>query len=89
MRTTPTAWVLFREPWLYPSYAGKGLLDFEAQLPLGEAADLSLGLSNALAVYPDVNPYAQYTVGNRYGQFSPFGFDGAYLYARLAYRWGS
>ena len=77
------------QPWLYPAYAARGLLDFEAQLPLGDVADLSLGLSNALAVYPDVNPYAQYTVGNRYGQFSPFGFDGSYLYARLAYRWGS
>lgn len=77
------------QTWLYPAYAGRGLLDFEAQLPLGDATDLSLGFSNALAVHPEENPYAQYTVGNRYGQFSPFGFDGSYLYARLAYRWGS
>lgn len=27
-------------------------------------------------------------VGNRYGQFSPFGFDGAYLYGKLRYAWG-
>ena len=28
------------------------------------------------------------TVGNQYGQFSPFGFNGAYYYTRLNYRWG-
>ena len=37
---------------------------------------------------PAENPYAALTVGNRYGQFSPFGFDGAYLYGKLRYPWG-
>ena len=43
---------------------------------------------NVLGTYPDVNRYGTDTVGNQYGQFSPFGFNGAYYYTRLNYRWG-
>ena len=37
---------------------------------------MSVGVENALSTFPAENPYAELTVGNRYGQFSPFGFDG-------------
>ena len=49
---------------------------------------LAVGVQNLLNQYPDVNPFAADTVGNRYGQFSPFGFNGSYYYGRLTYRWG-
>ncbi|MYH29214.1 MAG: hypothetical protein F4018_20255 [Acidobacteria bacterium] len=52
------------------------------------SATLALGVENALNTYPEANSYAPLTVGNRYGQFSPFGFNGAYYYGRLTYRWG-
>ena len=36
---------------------------------------------------PDVNQYGAAMVGNQYGQFFPFGFNGAY-YTRLNVGWG-
>ncbi len=76
------------ESWLYPSYSGKALLDLELGIPLGERVHLALGGENVLNTYPEVNQYGARTVGNQYGQFSPFGFNGAYYYVRLNYRWG-
>ena len=75
-------------PWLYPAYAGKALLDFELGIPVGDAVTLALGAENALNTYPEVNDFGAFTVGNQYAQFSPFGFNGAYYYTRLSYRWG-
>ncbi len=75
------------ESWLYPAYGGKALLDLELGIPLGESVTLSLGGENVLNTYPDANPYAANTVGNQYGQFSPFGFNGAFYYTRLNYTW--
>ena len=75
------------ESWLYPAYGGKALLDLELGIPLGESVTLSLGGENILNTYPDINPYAGNTVGNQYGQFSPFGFNGAFYYTRLNYTW--
>ena len=71
------------ESWLYPAYAGKALIDLELGIPFGEAITLAVGGENVLNTYPDVNQYGAATVGNQYGQFSPFGFNGAYYYTRL------
>ena len=76
------------EPWLYPAYSGKALLDLELGIPFGDAVTLVVGGENVLGTYPDVNRFGTDTVGNQYGQFSPFGFNGAYYYTRLNYRWG-
>ena len=76
------------EPWLYPAYSGKALLDLELGIPFGDAVTLVVGGQNVLGTYPDVNRFGTDTVGNQYGQFSPFGFNGAYYYTRLNYRWG-
>ena len=76
------------ESWLYPSYSGKALLDLELGIPLGERVKLALGGENVLNTYPEVNQYGASTVGNQYGQFSPFGFNGAYYYVRLNFSWG-
>ena len=71
--------------WLYPAYSGKALLDLELGIPFGENVTLAIGAENVLNTYPDVNMFGAYTVGNQYGQFSPFGFNGAYYYTRLSY----
>ena len=73
------------EAWLYPAYSGKALLDLELSIPVGEHATLAFGGENVLNTYPDVNQFGAQTVGNQYGQFSPFGFNGAYYYTRLNY----
>ena len=75
------------DPWLYPAYSGKALLDVEFGIPFG-GAELAIGAENLLNTYPDVNMYGAHTVGNQYGQFSPFGFNGAYYYTRISYGWG-
>ena len=76
------------ESWLYPSYGGKALLDVELGIPLGKNVALAIGGENLLNTYPDVNEFGIRTVGNYYGQFSPFGFNGTNIYVRLNYRWG-
>ena len=76
------------ESWLYPSYSGKALLDFELGIPFRENVTLAIGGENVLNTYPDVNETGILTVGNYYGQFSPFGFNGANFYVRLNYSWG-
>ena len=78
---------LIADPWLYPAYAGRALLDVEVSRQIASGAWLSVGAQNALNTYPEMNPYGAMTVGNRYGQFSPFGFDGAYYYARMGFEW--
>ena len=75
--------------WLYPTYSGKALLDLELGIPFGENTTLAVGAENLLNTYPDVNMFGANTVGNQYGQFSPFGFNGAYYYVRVGYSFGS
>ncbi len=79
----------YADPWLYPYYSGKALLDVELGIPIGQSASVAVGGQNLLNTYPDVNPFAAMTVGNQYGQFSPFGFNGANVYVRLNYGWGT
>ena len=74
-------------PELYSPYAGRALVDVEASYRVRTGLWASVGVQNLLNTYPEVNVYGPRTVGNRYGQFSPFGFDGAYLYARLTSEW--
>ena len=74
---------------LYPSYSGKALLDVELGIPFGESVTLAIGAENLLNTYPEVNRFGAQTVGNHYGQFSPFGFNGSFYYVRLNYSWGS
>ena len=75
------------DSFLYPAYSGKALVDVELGIPFG-GVELAIGAENLLNTYPDVNEYGADTVGNRYGQFSPFGFNGSYYYTRIGYGWG-
>ena len=76
------------DSYLYPLYPGKPLVDLEISFPFNNAT-LSIGAQNVLNTYPDENPYAIDGVGNRYGQFGPFGFNGGYYYTRIGFGWGS
>ena len=73
---------------MYPDYSGEFLLDVELGIPLPNATSIAIGVQNLLNTYPDVNPGGADGVGNQYGQFSPFGFNGAYYYVRFNYAWG-
>ncbi len=74
--------------YLYPLYPGKPLVDVEVGFPFNDIT-LSVGAQNIFNTYPDENPYAIDGVGNRYGQFGPFGFNGGYYYVRINYGWGA
>ena len=73
---------------VYPDYSGEFLLDVEVGFPLPNSTSIAIGVQNLLNTYPEDNPGAADGVGNRYGQFSPFGFNGAYYYVRFNYAWG-
>lgn len=67
-------------------YDGKYLVDAEVAYDFNENVTITLGGQNIFDETPDDNPGAAGGVGNRYSQFSPFGFNGAYYYVRLGYR---
>ena len=65
-------------------YSGKVVVDLETQYMADSGLTITLGGNNILNQYPDENPN-QTVIGNQYGQFSPFGFAGAFWYARFGY----
>jgi len=73
---------------MYGDYSGEFLLDVEVGFPLPNDTSIAIGVQNLLNTYPEDNPGAADGVGNQYGQFSPFGFNGAYYYVRFNYAWG-
>ncbi len=74
-------------------YDGEYVLDVEAGYRFSNSWSLAIGGQNVLDTFPDENTGARSGVGNLYSQFTPFGFNGAYWYARLSYTfdtsWGN
>ena len=66
-------------------YGGEFLVDLEAAYNVTEQLQLVLGAQNVFDQTPEDNPGAASGVGNKYSQFSPFGFNGGYWYARARY----
>jgi iron complex outermembrane receptor protein len=67
-------------------YGGKNLLDLEAGFDVTKSIEFSIGGQNVLDETPDENPGARAGVGNQYSQFSPFGFNGAFYYGRIKFK---
>ena len=68
------------------TYDGKVLFDLETSVSFGEdSSAIAIGAQNILNTYPDENPNAATTIGNKYSQFSPFGFGGAFWYVKYSY----
>ena len=65
-------------------FDGYGLLDAGVRYTLGNGVALTLGSDNLLDTYPDRNPNARRGLGNLYSQYAPAGFNGRFLYAKLA-----
>jgi iron complex outermembrane receptor protein len=68
-------------------YPARTLIDTEAARTFADRWTLTLGAQNLLNTYPEQYPGAAAGVGNRYGQFTPFGFNGLFLYSRVGYSW--
>lgn len=68
------------------SYEGTNVLvDAEAAYKFGTHTTLVVGGTNIFNYYPEENPGARAGVGNRYSQYTPFGFNGAFWYGRIKY----
>lgn len=69
------------------TYDAKWLVDLAATYHLG-GWDFTLGGDNVFNEYPDENLFGNSTNGQfPYNSASPFGFNGAYVYGRVGYRW--
>ena len=68
------------------SYGGEPLFDLETGYRINERTAFTAGVRNILSEKGDKNPKARDQTGNVYSQFSPFGFNGAFYYAKVAYQ---
>ena len=68
-------------------FAGQPIVDLEASIGLGGGTTLAVGAQNAFNTFPDESARAR-SVGEKYSEYTPWGFNGAYYYARLNYGWG-
>ncbi|MYI46082.1 MAG: TonB-dependent receptor [Gemmatimonadetes bacterium] len=68
-------------------YPARILFDMEASHTFADRWLLTVGGQNVLNTYPEEYPGAAAGVGNRFGQFTPFGFNGGFYYTRLSYGW--
>ena len=68
-------------------YPARILFDVETAHTFQDRWTLTLGAQNVLNTFPEEYPGAAAGVGNRFGQFTPFGFNGAFLYSRVGYSW--
>ena len=67
-------------------YSGEYIVDAELAYNFTDSLSVTLGAQNLLDQTPEENPGAADGSGNRYSQFSPFGFDGGFYYLRSRYQ---
>ena len=68
-------------------FEGRPTVDLEAGFELFEGTRLAVGAQNLLDAYPQESARAM-SVGERYSEYTPWGFNGAYYYVRLGHGWG-
>jgi len=64
---------------------GNYLFDAEVAYTVRDALTFVLGAQNVFDEYPEVNPGGAAGAGNRYSQYTPFGFNGGFWYGRFTY----
>lgn len=71
------------------SHTGKKtIVDLEARFKPSRAIDIAIGANNLFDVYPDALTEANNTSGVvAFPYYSPFGFNGRYLYGRVSVSW--
>ncbi len=67
------------------TFSAKWISDVDAAYDISKHFTVALGANNLFNVYPDKKGIKDWGGAYEYGQFSPFGFGGAYYYTRLAY----
>ena len=69
-------------------FDGRPIIDLELSIVLGGGTTLAVGGQNAFSTYPQVTARAM-SVGEKYSEYTPWGFNGAYYYVRVGYGWGN
>ena len=69
-------------------FAGRPIVDLELSIDLGRGTTLAAGAQNVFDSYSQESAIAM-SVGERYSEYTPWGYSGAYYYVRLGYGWGS
>ncbi|HEX2493754.1 MAG TPA: TonB-dependent receptor [Steroidobacter sp.] len=64
---------------------GNYIVDVEIAYTVRDALTFVAGAQNVFDEYPDENPGAAAGAGNRYSQYTPFGFNGGLWYGRFNY----
>ncbi|MDP1618024.1 TonB-dependent siderophore receptor [Phenylobacterium sp.] len=66
----------------------RGVVDFEARRTFPMGVTLALGADNLFDVYPrQIEPNLNTTGAAPFSSFSPFGFNGRFVYGRMSVRW--
>ncbi|MGN6820469.1 MAG: TonB-dependent receptor plug domain-containing protein [Sphingomonas sp.] len=66
----------------------KAITDFELRYQPKKGAQVALGVNNLFDIYPDKTIAANNSTGVvGFPYYSPFGFNGRYLYARVGFNW--
>ena len=68
-------------------FAGRPIVDVKGSIDLHGSTTLAIGAQNLLDAYPQESARAM-SVGEKYSEYTPWGFNGAYYYTRLQYGWG-
>ena len=68
-------------------FEGRPVVDVEASIDLYDGTTLAVGAQNLFNTYPQESARAM-SVGEQYSEYTPWGFNGAYYYARIRYAWG-
>jgi iron complex outermembrane receptor protein len=76
------------DPTRDQTFDAKWIVDASASYKPTKQWTLTLGADNVFDTYPDKNIYLNSTSGVfPYSNYSPFGFNGAYVYGRVNYTW--
>ena len=68
-------------------FEGRPVVDVEGSIDLYDGTTLAVGAQNLFNTYPQESARAM-SVGEQYSEYTPWGFNGAYYYARIRYAWG-
>ena len=70
------------------TFSSKWTVDLSANYRPNQNWTVTVGADNVLDEYPEESIFANSTFGLfPYSLYSPFGFNGRYLYGRIAYKW--
>ena len=68
-------------------FADRPIVDLELNFDIGQGTTLAVGGQNVVDTYSQESAITM-SVGERYSEYTPWGYSGAYYYVRLGYGWG-